>query len=155
MRSVLAICAALSICVGLTTDAVDACDCLRLPPLSSAVRVEADYIFAGRALEIVERSEHTTTTRSGGATTEVRPLDRQVVFAVTRAWRGVASERISVTSTIDDCMFNFEIGREYLVFARKGSNGRPVASICSRTSAFDREAPVLAHLGPPSFVRKQ
>jgi len=133
--------------------ALHACDCIRLRPLSAAVREEAEFIFEGRVLEIVEREEHIRTTRDGGATGEVRPLDRQVVFEVRRAWRGVTSERISVTSLVSDCMFNFEIGREYLVFALKGAGGRPTTGICTRTSALAAAQPVLIYLGPPSFKR--
>ena len=124
---------------------------MRLPALSPAVREESEFIFHGRVLEIVEREEHIRTTRDGGATGEVRPLDRQVVFTVQRAWRGVNSERISVTSLVSDCMFGFEIGHEYLVFARKGDDGRPTTGICTRTSALATAGPVLAQLGPPIF----
>lgn len=133
------------------TVALHACDCVRLKPLSSAVREEADFIFEGRVLEIVEREEHIRTTRDGGATGEVRPLDRQVVFEVGRAWRGVMSERISVTSLVSDCMFNFEVGGQYLVFALKDADGRPATGICTRTSALARAGPVLSYLGPPTF----
>ena len=133
--------------------ALHACDCIRLRPLSAAVREEAEFIFEGRVLEIVEREEHIRTTRDGGATGEVRPLDRQVVFEVRRAWRGVASERISVTSIVSDCMFNFEMSREYLVFALKGAEGRPTTGICTRTSTISSAEKILTYLGPPSFKK--
>ena len=154
-RLVVAAAAALGlICaVEALTIKVRACDCVRLPALSAAVREETEFIFQGRVLEIVEREEHIRTTRDGGATGEVRPLDRQVVFAVERAWRGVSSERISVTSLVSDCMFGFEIGREYLVFARKGKDGRPTTGICTRTAALANAGPVLAQLGPPTFKK--
>ena len=136
---------------GTLTVRLRACDCVRLAPLSAAVREETEFIFHGRVLEIVEREEHVRTTRDGGATGEVRPLDRQVVFVVERAWRGVRGERISVTSIVSDCMFAFEIGREYLVFARKGEDGRPTTGICTRTSALAAAGPVLTQLGSPTF----
>jgi hypothetical protein len=139
--------------VDVSTVKVRACDCVRLAPLSAAVREETEFIFHGRVLEIVEREEHIRTTRDGGATGEVRPLDRQVVFAVQRAWRGVSSERVSVTSLVSDCMFAFEIGREYLVFARKGDDGRPTTGICMRTSALPAAGPILAQLGEPNFKK--
>ena len=131
-----------------------ACDCVRLPPLSAAVREETEFIFHGRVVEIVEREEHIRTTRDGGATGEVRPIDRQVVFEVRRAWRGVRSERISVTSIVSDCMFGFEIGREYVVFARKGDDGRPTTGICTRTGPLAAAGQILSHLGPATYVRK-
>jgi hypothetical protein len=139
--------------VDVSTVNVRACDCVRLAPLSAAVREETEFIFLGRVLEIVEREEHIRTTRDGGATGEVRPLDRQIVFAVQRAWRGVSSERVSVTSLVSDCMFAFEIGREYLVFARKGDDGRPTTGICTRTSGLTAAGPILAQLGEPNFKK--
>ena len=139
--------------VEMLTVKLRACDCVRLPALSPAVREETEYIFHGRVLEIVEREEHIRTTRDAGATGEVRPLDRQVVFVVQRAWRGVNSERVSVTSLVSDCMFGFEIGREYLIFARKGDDGRPTTGICTRTSALANAGPVLAQLGQPTFKK--
>ena len=36
---------------------LDACDCIRLQPLSEAVRKEAPFIFEGKVVEIVERAK--------------------------------------------------------------------------------------------------
>ena len=132
---------------------LDACECVRLEPLSQAVRLESDFIFEGRVIEVVEREEHIRTTRVNSATGETRPLDRQIVFEVTRGWRGVRNDRFSLTSMFSDCMFNFEVGRLYLVFARVGEDGRPTTSICTRTSPLADAGPVLSHLASPTFTR--
>jgi hypothetical protein len=131
----------------------DSCDCAAPRPLSNEVRTESPFIFEGRVIEIVERSEHTTRTTSGGGSGEVRPLGRQVVFEVRRAWNGVASKRISVSAEASDCMFPFAIDHTYVVFAGKDANGRPVTSICSRTSESGKAAEVLARLGPASVPK--
>lgn len=125
----------------------DSCDCVTPKPLSNAVRHEFPFIFEGKVVEIVERSEHTTRTTSSGGSGEVRPLGRDVVLEVGRAWNGVASKRISVSAEASDCMFPFEIDHTYVVFARKDASGRPVTSVCSRTSESGKAADVLAHLG--------
>jgi hypothetical protein len=131
----------------------DSCDCAMPKPLSDAVRSEAPFIFEGKVVEIVERSEHTTRTTSGGGSGEVRPLGRHVVFEVRRAWNGVAGKRISVAAEASDCMFPFAIDHTYVVFAGKDNTGGAVTSICSRTSESGSAADVLARLGPGSVPK--
>ena len=132
---------------------LDACECIAMAPLSQAVRLETDFIFEGRVIEIVEREEQTRTLRANSLTAESRTLDRQIVFEVTRGWRGVRNDRFSVTSMVSDCMFNFEVGRVYLVFAQIGEDGRPTTSICTRTRAAADAGPVLSYLASPTFTR--
>lgn len=127
---------------------LDACDCVRLKPLGPSVRVEAPFIFEGRVVEIVDRSLHTTRTTSGGGSGEVRPLGREVVFAVSRAWAGVRRTRVSVFADEGDCAFPFEVDRVYVVFARRDPKGRPTTSICMRTTESSKAAGVIARLGP-------
>ena len=92
----------------------DACDCLRLQPLSAAVRKEAAFIFEGKAVEIVERSLHTLRSTSGGGSSESTRMGREVVFEVTRVWNGVTTKRLTVSAQISDCMFPFEIDHTYV-----------------------------------------
>jgi hypothetical protein len=127
-----------------------ACDCVRLKPPSANVRTEAPVIFVGTVLEIVERNEHTSTTYSGGAKTSVRPLDRRVVFQVTEAWRGVGGKKIEIGAEVSDCMFPFEIGRSYLVFAHMDKQGRPWTGICTRTIQRDKGDDIIQLLGSPA-----
>jgi hypothetical protein len=127
------------------------CDCVRLTPLSPKVRQEAPFIVEGVAIEIVERSEHTLTTSRNGSSGSVRPLDRVVVFEVAAAWNGVESARFSVLAEMSDCVFPFEIGGRYLVFANRHSSGRAETSICSRTTALKDAGPILRALGPPTY----
>ena len=125
----------------------DSCDCMRPKPLSNAVRTESPFIFEGKVIEIVERSVHTTRTTSGGGSGGVRPLSREVVFEVSRAWNGVTSKRISVSAEMSDCVFPFEIDHTYVVFAGKDDKGGPETSICTRTVESSKAVEVLAHLG--------
>ena len=50
-------------------------------------------------------------------------------------------------------VLNFEVGREYLVFANIGEDGRPTTGICTRTGAAADAEPVLAYLASPTFIR--
>ena len=128
-----------------------ACDCMRLAPLGPGVTSEVPFIFSGTAIEIVERNEHTTALRSGGATSTVRPLERRVVFRVITGWRGVATPEFSVLAEISDCLFNFELDRTYLVFARATAAGVAESNICTRTSAMEQATSVIRVLGPPAY----
>jgi hypothetical protein len=132
---------------------VDACDCIRLQPLSAAVRKEAPFIFEGKVVEIVERSLHTLRTTSGGGSSENKPMGREVVFEVSRAWNGVTMKRLEVSAEVSDCMFPFEIDRTYVVFAWKDAKGGPATSICTRTMESSKAADVIGQLGPATIPK--
>jgi hypothetical protein len=110
---------------------IDACACLRLPPLSPAVR-----------------KDHILRTTSGGGSSESQPMGREVVFEVTRAWNGVTTKRLALTADESDCMFPFKIDQTYVVFAWKDAKGGPATSICTRTMESSKAAAVIAQLGP-------
>ena len=126
----------------------DACDCIRLQPLSAAVRKEAPFIFEGKVVEIVERSLHTLRTTSGGGSSETKPMGREVVFEVLRSWNGVTARRLEVSAEVSDCMYPFAIDHTYVVFAWKDAKGGPAASICTRTMESSKAGEVIAALGP-------
>ena len=132
-----------------TVDArIEACDCIRLQPLSGAVRKEAPFIFEGKVVEIVERNLQTLRTTSGSGSGESRPMGREVIFEVSRAWNGVTTKRLAVSADFSDCMFPFEIDHTYVVFARKDAKGAPATSICTRTLESSKAADVIVLLGP-------
>ena len=146
----LAITAVIVSCI-ITPRTASACDCLRLKPLSAHVRSEVPVIFAGTVAEITERNEHSTTSYDGGAKTSVRPLGRRVVFQVSEGWRGVTREKFDVGAEVSDCIFPFEIGRRYVVFAHKDARGRAWTSICTRTIQYEKADDMVRTLGTPSF----
>ena len=139
---------ALTVLILSTADVrIDACDCIRLQPLSAAIRKEAPFIFEGKVIEIVERNLHTLRTTSGGGSSHVTPVGREVAFEVTRVWNGVTTKRLAVSAEVSDCMFPFEIDRTYVVFAWKDATGGPATSICTRTIESSKAADVIAALG--------
>jgi hypothetical protein len=147
-------CLAAASCVLGAPRALTACDCLQLKPLSTDVRDEARVIFSGTVVEIVERNEHLTTTFDGGAKTSVQLLERSVNFRVIAGWRGVTQQRVTLAADFSDCMFPFEIGRPYLVFAVRNAQGRPSTSICQRTKSLAEATEVLRMLGAPTYVAR-
>lgn len=125
-----------------------ACDCIRLQPLSAAVRKEAPFIFEGKVVEIVERSLHTLRTTSGGGSSETKPMGREVVFEVLRSWNGVTARRLEVSAEVSDCMYPFALDHTYVVFAWKDAKGGPATSICTRTMESSKAVEIIAALGP-------
>jgi hypothetical protein len=90
----------------------------------------------------------TSRRTSGGGSSESKTMGREVVFEVTRAWNGVATKRVEVSSEWSDCMFPFEIDRSYVVFAAKDAKGAPLTNTCMRTVESGKAADVIAALGP-------
>ena len=129
-----------------------ACDCAPLKAPSAAIRTEAPYIFEGQVVEIIDRSLHITRITPSDSTGETRPLGREVVFQVTRAWAGVSARRISLTIADSDCAFVFEAGHRYVVFAHRGARGKPTTSVCMRTTDADRADAIVRALGPAKTV---
>jgi hypothetical protein len=139
--------------VWLVPSSAHGCDCRRLPEPSPAIAAEARFLFAGRVVEISERSEHVTITRDGAAETSVRPLEKSVVFHVSQAWRGVRGPAFTVATDWSDCGYPFQPGREYLVFAEGTGSTPPSTSICLRTTPLEQaEAPPEAS-GADAVIR--
>jgi hypothetical protein len=149
-RGVLLACAALLA----TAYPALACDCAPLKAPSTAIRTEAAYIFEGQVVEILDRSLHITRITPSDSTGETRPLGREVVFQVTRAWAGVSARRISLFVESSDCAFAFEAGHRYVVFARRGARGKPTTSVCMRTAEADRADAIVRALGPAKTVHR-
>ena len=133
----------------LTGTPAEPCDCRRLPEPSPGIATEAKFIFIGRVFEVRERSEHLIITRETSAETSVRPLERSVIFQLSRAWRGVTSKTFTVNTDWSDCMYPFEAGSDYLVFADIADRGRPYTSTCYRTTPADRAERLLKLLQGP------
>jgi hypothetical protein len=119
IRASVVILAALSPLLAVPPARARACSC-RMPSFEEQ-RAEADAIFEGRVDEI----------RSVGG-------DLVVVLHVTQAWRGVAQERVEVSTASNEaaCGFTFEVGQHYLVYATSPESTLRV-SLCSRTALAD------------------
>ena len=128
---------------------------MRLKPVTPEIKREAAFIFEGTVLEISERSEHTITTTRDGGRSSVRPIERTVLFEVSAAWNGVSQPRFTVLAEASDCMFPFEIGQRYIVFANRQANGKAETSTCTRTTALASAAAILRALGTPSYRATQ
>lgn len=108
-----------------------ACECFGPSPPSKAFD-ESTAVFTGRVAS-VETVEH----------------NKKVHFDVERAWKGVTETTATVSTGIDSgaCGYDFEEGREYLVYAY-GSNELLGSGICTRTQPVMDAYVDLAALGP-------
>ena len=73
---------------------------------------------------------------------------RLVTMQVLRSYHGLKKERVTVVTGLGegDCGFDFETGKDYLVFAESVSDGRLFTSICTGTTPLEQAGPELRYL---------
>jgi len=105
-------------------------------------------IFEG----LVERQELKTGV-AGGIPTNALSITligqhREVSFRVLRTYRGrVGEDAIVLTGMgLGDCGFDFDTGKQYLVYADRMSTSDLYTSICSGTSLLEHAGPALRYL---------
>lgn len=94
-----------------------ACSCLPVESAQAGMDM-SDAVFQG-TVEDVTRGQ----------------MNNEVTFAVSSSWKGDGAEELKVTTARDSaaCGINFEVGKEYLVYADQGEDGL-TAGLCSRTA---------------------
>src|SRR5215510_6048504 len=70
-----------------------------------------------------------------------------MVFSVKEVWKGEVTTEIRIKSDISSCNFNFEEGREYLVYAGGNDLGSISTNYCTRTARLIDASEDLAVLG--------
>lgn len=86
-----------------------------------------------------------------GQVTKISAVDAQtqrVELKVPRAWKGVSSEQVAVTTPAESaaCGYPFQLGESYLVYASAGGDGLRVVH-CSRTRSIAEADADVAALG--------
>ncbi|KRE93230.1 hypothetical protein ASG89_06925 [Paenibacillus sp. Soil766] len=123
-----------------------ACSCA-MPQTVEAQFNRSEAVFAGRVLDVNEQRN-----LNGSMT-------KAALFDVSHIWKGGTASQIIIHtgSGGGDCGFNFEKGKEYLVYAgystMYGDKKLLVTIICDRTVALDQAQEDLAALGegkPPT-----
>lgn len=135
-----------------------ACKCAEPSIEESYARSEA--VFRGVVLEIGEPvserlSEGTVTplppdangmpgalVTGGTFTLPVEP----VTFRVTGRWKGARADTL-VVGNLYFCGVAFEPGREYLVYATRGEDGKLGTNFCLRTRVMDRDPRLIYQAG--------
>jgi hypothetical protein len=103
----------------LTPQSASACKCMLLEPAAAAEQASA--VFEGRVVEVADVAS--------------APMPRrQVTFRVVRAWKGMQSEQVVLTTAGESaaCGIDFVRDQNYVVYASKDGDAL-TANSCSRT----------------------
>lgn len=116
-----------------------------------AGREGVSAIFVGR----VEKQEVNNGNVSPGNAFSMTSSGRyrQVTLSVSEAFRGKLGSTAKVITNYDEagCGFDFETGKEYLVYASADSSGAMSTSLCSGTELAEHSGPALRQLrGQPA-----
>ena len=120
-----------AICAWLWTPAAHACKCAQ-PASASAEAASAAAVFEAQVAKI----------------TAADPQTLLVELKVSRAWKGVNAEQVTVRTPAESpaCGYPFQLGQSYLVYAQSGSEALSVHH-CSRTRAIEDAKQDIIELG--------
>lgn len=130
--------AILSCLLVLTTQRAYACSCIG--PGSAAEELErSTAVFAGTVVDVADANR-------GPIISSADPI--AFTFQVTRVWKGPIHTTLIISSARGgaSCGYEFEVGREYLVYA-DGTETHLQASLCSRTQPLSVAGEDLKALG--------
>lgn len=135
--------------VVLLPDCASACSCVALPgtPRERASEALSDSaaVFSGKVVDF-ERSPPPTSMMEGTIVTILGGGTATASLRVSEVWKGPTRQTVQITTEADSgvgCGYPFEEGREYLVYAEKGSS----VSLCSETKPLSEAGPDLEALG--------
>jgi hypothetical protein len=79
---------------------------------------------------------------------EAHPPFMQVSFDVSRSYRGAQTKNIRIKTGVGggDCGFDFEVGKQYLVYAFADESGDLFTGICSETALLEESRANLTYL---------
>ncbi|MBB3112556.1 hypothetical protein FHS18_004657 [Paenibacillus phyllosphaerae] len=107
-----------------------ACDC-GIPPNAQAAVDESSAAFTGKVIQMKQ-------DRSEG--------EDVVLLEVTQAWKGVTDSQVIVRTTWSSCQFEFEQGREYLLYPYTKKDELYVIN-CGRSAEISQASLDLEQLG--------
>jgi hypothetical protein len=124
-----------------------ACSCLTVGPGEPDYRWQlqfADAVFQGIVREVRDL--------------ESIPL-KLIVFDADAAWKGVKASRVLIFTGWGggDCGFDFEVGKKYLVWAKRNESQAPgelAAGTCSPTASLESAGVQLTQLGRPKQLKQ-
>jgi hypothetical protein len=133
------------------------CTCAAPPPevktaSELAAWTRADAVFEGK-VESVELRWRLKEAQIGDViSTVATDLDRDgpqilVSLEVLHSYRGDHRKPMWVSTGLGggDCGFDFEVGKQYLVYAFKDETGELSTNICTRTTRLEKSSENLAH----------
>jgi hypothetical protein len=130
----------------------EACSCSENPPCSAVWR--ADAVFVGTVVERVQEPLGGTLSWAVHSVAVNQPLHGSVdpFITLVGAARPTAEQIEASKSSADplvtmsSCDYNFEPGRQYVIYARRTDDGRWTTSECSGTKPIERAAADLEYI---------
>lgn len=126
-----------------------ACTCESIgPPCQSFWATPV--VFSARAVDVKVVAKEVGKKGSGGFTMHV-----EVRFAVSAEYRGSVGPTVELVTGAGggDCGYNFEQGREYLVYAHRGADGVLSTGICTPTKALEDAVEDLQFIGSLAIAK--
>jgi hypothetical protein len=128
----------------------EACSCYENPPCSAVWR--ADAVFVGTVVEQLEESLSRTLSWTVHKVVVDRRLHGAPDSRITLV-PGVNSEFIEASksseapsSVISTCDYRFDVGRQYVIYAKKTADGRWTTSMCAGTKPIEEAAGDLEYI---------
>lgn len=136
----------------INTAVVFACTCAPPPNIKTmrdmaAWQSEVEAIFEGK-VEHQEVVAGPVMPPKTAMSMTANGQHRLVTMRVLRSYRGSQKEQATVVTGLSeaDCGFDFETGKDYLVFAETDSDGHLFTSICTGTAPLEQAGPELRYL---------
>ncbi len=109
-----------------------ACSCVMPPPPEQALD-DADAVFEARPFSMSNDS-----------------MRARYSFEVDRVWKGDVPPRVEISTALHSatCGRSYQIGTQYVIYARRGPNGELTDHLCTRTRPASSAAEDLQVLGP-------
>lgn len=109
-----------------------ACDCY-VPETAHEAQEKADAVFKGKVLQLKKE-------KIEGETYNV------ALISVSETWKGIDDTQVTVFTDWTSCQFDFEVGKEYLLYPNK-LNGELRVIDCGRSVEIQFAANDLLQLG--------
>lgn len=122
-----------------------ACSCAAPGPPKSELSL-SEAVFAGHVIDIEKPS--------GTLMSSVDPIS--VTLQVSTVWKGPAYKTMVVQTVRESasCGFPFEIGQDYLIYAR-GTEAKRMVSLCSRTQLLTDAAEDIRQFGQGMIPQRE
>lgn len=110
--------------------------CAPPPPTADALKA-ATAVFAGKVTKI-----------------EPQKAFLRITFAVSAGWKGKLDKTVDVLTQDKGVStgFPFEVGKEFLVYAKQGESLDLYTHLCTRTKTLGDAAEDLKELGKPAYM---